>query len=90
MREAPVGPGPDLPLCITAQKEEPRASSLVKEQGEGAPFYFPSLSCPFFLPFFPFFVCGGDHRNAKRSGNIVSLTTLLAEEWLLWMGTLVT
>lgn len=39
-----------------------------------------SVSFPFLLPIFFYFlsICGVDHRNAKRSGYIVSMTTLLA------------
>lgn len=72
----------------SSQKLKLSAGSLLNKWGEGAHFFFYLLS-PFTLSFGLFFV-RRDHRNAKRSRNAVCLITLLAEEWLLWMDTVVT
>lgn len=72
----------------SSQKLKLSAGSLLNKWGEGAHFFY--LLSPFTLSFGLFFFARRDHRNAKRSRNTVRLITLLAEEWLLWMDTVVT
>lgn len=70
----------------SAQKLKHSAGSLLNKWGERAHFLSSFSLHSFFLPFF----VRRDHRNAKRSRDAVCLITLSAEEWLLWMGTVVT
>lgn len=79
----------------SAQKLEQSAGSLLNKEGERALFFFVRLP-PFTLSFLPspfffffFFSARGDHGVAERCGDLDCLLTLSAEEWLLWMGTLV-
>lgn len=72
----------------SSQKLKLSAGSLLNKWGEGAHFFLSPFSLHSFIR--PFFFARRDHRNAKRSRNAVRLITLLAEEWLLWMDTVVT
>lgn len=77
----------------SAQKLERSAGRLLNKWGERAlffPFFFNLLS-PFTLSFCLFFCC--EKRSSKCQafqGHCLCLVTLSAEEWLLWMGTVVT
>jgi len=73
----------------SAQKLKLSAGSLLNKWGEGAHFFLSSFSFHYFCLFL-FYFERRDHRNAKRSRNTACLTTPLAEEWPLYMGTVVT